>query len=239
MKTILHFLFFFLVILVFEKPALAENDSLFALVQDNRVTLWDMDAHRNCGSMYVMEIDRENQLINWIQRDTGDYAYCYCTFDYSVTFGPLEAGLYSVNVYYTEPDDSSLNVVGISSFNISDPLLDSTVYFKSFSSNCGGINLGMKDILKATDATLGQNFPNPFVDQTTIPFSPASGRRHHLVITNTLGTIIRSIPLPDDGEPGITISRQDKFGKRLPAGVYFYQLDSPGTRAIHRMIILD
>jgi hypothetical protein len=227
------------VILLMGLQVSADNDTVFTIVEDNSVTLWDMDAHRNCASEYIMQIEQENQEIRWIQRDIGGYAYCYCDFDYSVTFGPLSPGFYTVDVYYTESGDSALNYVGATSFNIENPLLDSLSFLSTFSSDCGGINLGIKKLLKGPGTSIGQNYPNPFIEVTTIPCLPGSKKDTYLIILNSVGEIVRKIPVSGSGKQEITVFRYDSNGKRLPAGVYFYRMESPGYRPLHKMVVMD
>jgi len=215
------------------------NDTIFASTFNNSVTIWDMDARRNCASSYIMQIEEENQQITWVQRDTGDYAYCFCSFDYSITFGPLNPGTYSVNVYYTEPEDTTRYYVGSTSFIIESPMLDSLSFFNPFSSDCGGMNLGWKEARKKKSGLIGQNFPNPFHDQTSISFSTIPNKSGKILIMNTIGEIVRGIPLPGTGRSEITIYRQDEYGKKLPAGIYFYFLDSQIPPVTHKMIIMD
>ena len=80
----------------------AQDDSIFAVVTGDTVTLWQTNAYRICGSLYRMEVNQIDNQIRWYQVDTGTAAYCHCTFDLAVTYGPLAAGYYIVNVYYTE-----------------------------------------------------------------------------------------------------------------------------------------
>lgn len=216
----------------------ADNDTVFAIVEDNNVTLWDMDAHRNCGSSYVMQVEEENQVITWIQRDTGDYAYCFCSFDYSIHFGPLNPGTYLVNVYYTYPEDTVRNYVGSTSFNIESPLLDSLAFFNPFSSDCGGINLGTKEIIKKKSGLISQNFPNPFSNQTSIHLKMRTPQGE-LLIYNSMGVIVRKIKLLETTEQEVTISRLDDEGQRLPPGIYFYSIRTPFPTGFHKMIVVD
>lgn len=80
----------------------SQSQNIFAYVNGDTVTLWETGAYRNCGAVYTMEINIIDHQIDWYQIDTGLAANCFCTFDLSVTYGPLEPGFYNVNVYYNE-----------------------------------------------------------------------------------------------------------------------------------------
>ncbi|MDZ7743496.1 MAG: hypothetical protein U5Q03_17595 [Bacteroidota bacterium] len=72
------------------------SDSLYAEVDGNNVTLYDVGAERNCCAVYAMILTGEDHHIKWLQQSEGDICYCLCYFDLSVTTGPLEAGNYLV-----------------------------------------------------------------------------------------------------------------------------------------------
>lgn len=82
--------------------AFSQTPVISAYVNGDTVTLSETGAYRNCGAIYTMEIDLVDHHIDWYQVDTGEAAFCYCTFDLSVTYAPLEPGSYTVDVYYNE-----------------------------------------------------------------------------------------------------------------------------------------
>jgi len=97
----------------------SQSQNIFAYVNGDTVTLWETGAYRNCGAVYTMEINIIDHQIDWYQIDTGLAAFCLCTFDLSVTYGPLGPGSYNVNVYYNEsysPSDTIFE--GTTSFTI-------------------------------------------------------------------------------------------------------------------------
>jgi hypothetical protein len=77
---------------------------------------------------------------------------------------------------------------------------------------------GVQD-LAGSGASLQQNSPNPFSQSTVINYTlPQTGKPAQIVINNTVGTIVRQIPL-QAGTDSITIE-----GGALSAGVYYYSL---------------
>ena len=73
------------------------------------MTLSEIQAWRNCGALYQAFVEQDEFTIYWCQVDTGMSALCYCQFDLSVTYGPLEPGDYVAKVFYTDaayPEDT-------------------------------------------------------------------------------------------------------------------------------------
>jgi hypothetical protein len=91
---LLAFLMFF--------PFTSSAQSFNAYVSGDTVTLWETQAWRNCGSMYTASVTLQDHTLNWYQLDTGMTATCYCVFDLSVTYCPLDPGDYTANFYYTD-----------------------------------------------------------------------------------------------------------------------------------------
>lgn len=101
MRTLKITIFF--ILFIYAAQSNAQYDSLFASVDGNIVTLWETGTQRNCGAMYEMTVNLNDHYMKWVQLDTGIAAYCLCVYDLSVTYGPLEPGDYTVDVYFTSP----------------------------------------------------------------------------------------------------------------------------------------
>lgn len=102
MKKLILLLAFFTLTL----NLLAQNDTVYATVSGDSVTIWHMNSFRNCGSLFDIQVDFDDHLITVNEVDTGQLAYCMCYFDLSVTLTSLEPGIYTVEVYGT--DDGSI-----------------------------------------------------------------------------------------------------------------------------------
>jgi len=84
--------------------------------------------------------------------------------------------------------------------------------------------------------TLAQNFPNPFSQTTSIAFEVAEPRRVKLTVFNLLGQEVETLVDRFYG-PG---AYQVQFEKRkLPAGVYFYRLESSEAFLTRKMILIQ
>ena len=81
---------------------------------------------------------------------------------------------------------------------------------------------------------LKQNYPNPFNPTTTISFTTPKSERVRLEIYNTLGQKVST--LFDGASSG---QRQVVFnGSKLSSGIYFYSLETNGTKIIKKMILV-
>jgi hypothetical protein len=91
--------------------------------------------------------------------------------------------------------------------------------------------------------SLGQNQPNPFNPQTTIPYDiPPSDTRERvrLWILDISGRVVAT--LVDDEQGGgsyrVTWQGQDNRGEAVSSGVYFYVLDVGGQRRTKKLVLL-
>ena len=74
--------------------------------------------------------------------------------------------------------------------------------------------------ISVSNASLEQNFPNPFNQTTTIRYTlPETFQSAQIVVANMFGNKIRQIPVFDSGQKSITIE-----AGALPAGMYAYSL---------------
>lgn len=85
-----------------------------------------------------------------------------------------------------------------------------------------------------TKDTLGQNYPNPVSNNTTIPFNLINSGKIVIRLYNTQGGLIREITsaVYPSGRHLVTFDT-----KGLPTGIYFYQLESSGIKQAKKMIV--
>ncbi len=94
----------------------------------------------------------------------------------------------------------------------------------------------------ALSLSLGQNHPNPFNPQTTIPFViPGSGAsRVRVFVIDAGGRVVRT--LVDEAMAGGSHTAvwdgKDAGGASVSSGVYFYVLDVGGQRLTRKMVLL-
>ncbi|PZR20649.1 MAG: hypothetical protein DI539_10225 [Flavobacterium psychrophilum] len=81
---------------------------------------------------------------------------------------------------------------------------------------------------------LGQNYPNPVEETTTIPFTLVNGGKAIIRLYNLQGRLVREIA-NDNYSPGSNTIQFDS--KSLTSGIYFYQIESNGFKQARKMII--
>jgi hypothetical protein len=94
---------------------------------------------------------------------------------------------------------------------------------------------GVVSELPPPSFALGQNFPNPFNPETSIPFSLGSRQHVRIVVYDVLG---REMARPVDGprEAGSHAVRFMATG--LASGLYIYRLETAGHVLTRKMVLL-
>lgn len=166
----------------------AQQSIIYAEVEGEYVTLGEDQAFRNCGAMYIMEIELDQELMRWYQVDTGYAVFCLCHFDLSVTYGPLEPGNYTVEVYYTEIGSDDTTYSGTTTFAVSkkgDNCRSGII--SQYQSEC--YSLGMTDNGNQEKAQL-TIYPNPVKLGADVWITGACDDRSVLEIFSAGGDLI-------------------------------------------------
>ncbi len=93
----------------------------------------------------------------------------------------------------------------------------------------------------AVTLSLGQNHPNPFNPQTTIPFDvPGNDTRVRLFVLDASGRVVRTLVDQNmsGGSHETVWNGRDARGNTVSSGVYFYVLDVGGERRTRKMVLL-
>jgi hypothetical protein len=91
---------FLIIVLIFNSLFSFGQEAIYAVVQNDTVTIWHVETERNCASAYKMEFEIDGTDINLYEVDTvGPIALCLCYFDLSATLTDLAPGNYNVDVY--------------------------------------------------------------------------------------------------------------------------------------------
>ncbi len=93
-----------------------------------------------------------------------------------------------------------------------------------------------KSLLRPAFCVLHQNAPNPFAATTTISYTLTAPARVSLIVTDVLGREVRRAVSRWPMAVGDHAMEFDASG--LPAGVYFYRLETPETVQMRRMVIM-
>ncbi len=91
-----------------------------------------------------------------------------------------------------------------------------------------------------TATVLGQNLPNPFSGRTSISYELAAEGRVKISVYNVAGQLVRN--LLDEhqmtGRYSVAWDGRDQAGRKVSAGLYFYQLQAPNRTVTRRMALV-
>ncbi len=211
-------------------------DSLFAVISEDTVTIWNTGAWENCGSLFRMDLSISNDTIYIIETDTSqNLAYCTCYFDIFISIAGLQNGEYSVEVSRRIPllyPDTTF-YIGSFNFNYGGSVL--ALFYSSYQSPCKNI-VGVKE-RKDTQRTavLQQNYPNPFNPSTVIKYSIPDRALVILKLYDILGKEILTL-INEEKPAGDFEYRIDLENYNLPSGVYFYQLKAGNYMQTKKMV---
>ncbi|CAN5500841.1 hypothetical protein BH23BAC4_BH23BAC4_15190 [soil metagenome] len=99
---------------------------------------------------------------------------------------------------------------------------------------------GARTNAQSSVALLGENFPNPFSHETTVPFSVSERTTVRLTVYDALGRIVRVLV---DGslEPGqyeTSWNGTTAGGQSLTSGLYLYRLEAGTYTRTRRMLLV-
>ena len=87
---------------------------------------------------------------------------------------------------------------------------------------------------------LGQNLPNPFSGRTSISYELAAEGKVRIAVYNVAGQLVRN--LLDEhqmtGRYSVIWDGKDQAGRKVSAGLYFYQLQAPNRTVTRRMALV-
>ncbi len=144
--------------------------------------------------------------------------------DLALLTGSGLAGTWTVTV--TNPPNS----VGTQPLTVRDVELQITT---------GDLPVGIEELsAPAIPAALGPGHPNPFVDRISIPIWLPSDSTVELKIFDVTGRAVQVIRRDlRRGEHTLSWDRTTASGDRVPSGVYFYQLRTPGFVGSRKMVV--
>ena len=105
---------------------------------------------------------------------------------------------------------------------------------------CGEANVKMYNNV-TTGFNLLQNYPNPFNSETKIGYSVPENESITLTIFNSIGQAIISFNRKDEkaGQHYILWNGRNKYGQKLPSGIYFIELSGRKFRKLTKTILLN
>ena len=87
---------------------------------------------------------------------------------------------------------------------------------------------------------LSQNYPNPFVKQTTISYQLPVKSKVSLKIYDLSGRLVKTFVDKEQksGYYKVKLDTKDNSGKKLPMGIYFYKLNAGNFTTTKKLVIL-
>lgn len=210
--------------------------NIFAIVENDTVTIWDTAAFRNCGALYDMQVVLEYNHITVYEVDTGAYAYCMCYFDLSVTITSLESGYYTVDVKTVSLENDTI-YQGSTSFSIGNNPGGNFIV-SQYQSECYNIVDVDEYLPEKNNKVLYQNFPNPFSEKTTIKFYVPQNVTAELSVYNLVGQAVKVYPVFQSGLHTVEWDGKNEQETDLEGGIYFYQLKSEKDVLIKKMVLV-
>jgi hypothetical protein len=152
--------------------------------------------------------------------------------------------------FYINQDDGYLAIngdtlkVGDKISFVQGPFLYSFGSYKIEVRNLADIGTFTTDVESPVKAAplsyaLEQNYPNPFNPETRIYFEIPQSHQVTLAVYNMLGQHVRTLVVQDfaSGRHVINWDARDKFGNRVPTGVYIYRIKA-GNFIDHKKMML-
>ena len=98
---------------------------------------------------------------------------------------------------------------------------------------------GVEEELSPSEpVSLGRNYPNPFLNRTTISYTVPQEVKVELKIYDATGKVVRTLveAVQTPGQKSVVWDSKDSHGNPIPGGAYFYQLKVDGKLTRKLMI---
>jgi hypothetical protein len=147
--------------------------------------------------------------------------------DGTYTLAGLEPGYYDVKLYKAGSVDTTLKDVRVKWGGITDSV------------NCLGIE-GKPVSAEQYGFKLGQAYPNPVKNLTTISYQLPSRSNIALEVYNVLGQKVKTL-IKGSQNPGwhsVTWNGRDNSGRRVSSGIYLYRLTTGSGTAVNKLVVI-
>lgn len=200
-------------------------DTIYSEVNGNYVKIFDENAMRVCGTVYEHIVIQEDSMnFIWHQEYvSGMPVYCICNYNYMVEIGPLDVGVYNMDVFY---ESSQYNYLGSTTFEIISPLRGDTVELvNSYSSDCYFVGIDKEKY--SSPINVINNHPNKSVE-----FEVNLEGRYELEIITSQGKQVFKDEFEDVRE---TIWHYND----MRTGIYIYKLKGNTIQYTGKIMIVN
>ncbi|NLT50486.1 MAG: T9SS type A sorting domain-containing protein [Ignavibacteria bacterium] len=121
---------------------------------------------------------------------------------------------------------------------------DASKSYAALTDNMGNYNIGLVTGIGENkfgipgDFQLGQNYPNPFADETVINYNLNKQAEVSVTIYDILGREVKKFRIGEQnaGIHGVIWDGKNNFGQIVTAGIYFYRLQSGAKTQVNKMV---
>ena len=148
-------------------------------------------------------------------------------FAYDPTSFGSSATLFNDGRYQQSPTPFINNTIppGLSGTNFAD-------YTFSTESSSVGIN----DVAEASNATLGNNYPNPFNNTTKISYSLTKNSNVQFEVTDITGKVVVSL---NEGSKQVGVYNIELSADLFQSGLYYYSIITDSGKMTKKMIVVE
>ncbi len=104
------------------------------------------------------------------------------------------------------------------------------------------LKTGIKDVKNPNNKSLGQNYPNPFIHSTTIPFELEKDSHVKIKVSNIIGQEVATIlnEHKSSGKHTFVWNGTNTYGSKFSSGIYTYKLISEHNRVLgSRLMVIQ
>ncbi len=198
--------------------------------------------YRNCGALFEMDVQQEENIFTIAAVDTGDQAWCFCTFDVWVETDGVAPGDYTARFYSYDLlnlVDHDTVFIGELPFTVETGGSGLLSILSDAQSDCGGFLDTDEPILPNEYVTLSA-YPNPFNPTTTITFDIPKESYVTLTIYDMMSRRVNELVSGrvSSGKHSVIWNGTDANNNPVASGMYLYQLKSGDFVETKKLLLL-
>ncbi len=174
------------------------DDKIEVIHDDNNIVIYDKNAHLNCNTKIIDEVQIQNNTIRIIQIDTSSTkSFCECNFDLIHTLHNIPNGKFKIEIFRDELKKYGYTqdkryLVSTSEVEISDNNGKSGFYYEFRQSSCKNSQKTSTNSNLQFESIKLEVFPNPVKNELSIKFYTFTNLNAKFVIYNLIGKEIFS-----------------------------------------------
>jgi Leucine-rich repeat (LRR) protein len=122
---------------------------------------------------------------------------------------------------------------------------DTTTSYSTLTNSLGNYSIGLITGIEENDPSipvhfeLTQNYPNPFSNETVIPYKLNINSKVNVTVYDILGREVRKFSIGEQaaGIHGIIWDGNNNFGQKLSTGIYFYKMEAGNESLVNKMVL--